>query len=72
MHAEAHTDSLSMPPLDSIQVPDVIPIFPLPRVVLLPGEVLPLHVFEPRYRDLVRDAVASHNVMGILEVKSGF
>jgi Lon protease-like protein len=72
MHAQAHTDSLSMPPLDSIQVPDVIPIFPLPRVVLLPGEVLPLHVFEPRYRDLVRDAVASHNVMGIVEVRPGF
>ncbi|MCU0234195.1 MAG: LON peptidase substrate-binding domain-containing protein, partial [Thermoanaerobaculales bacterium] len=71
MHAEAHTDSLSMPPLDSIQVPDVIPIFPLPRVVLLPGEVLPLHVFEPRYRELVRDAVASHNVMGIVEVRPG-
>ncbi len=30
-----------------------LPIFPLPRVVLLPGEVLPLHVFEPRYRALV-------------------
>lgn len=30
-----------------------LPVFPLPRVVLLPGQLLPLHVFEQRYRDLV-------------------
>ena len=32
----------------------VLPLFPL-GTVLFPGLVLPLHVFEPRYRDLVRD-----------------
>lgn len=48
-----------------IQVPDVVPVFPLPQTVLLPGEVLPLHVFEQRYRDMVRDALASHRVIGI-------
>ena len=32
-------------------------IFPLPQVTLFPGAVLPLHVFEPRYRDLVREAL---------------
>lgn len=51
----------------TIQIPDVIPIFPLPRTVLLPGEVLPLHVFEPRYRDMVRDALASHRVIGMVQ-----
>lgn len=56
----------------TVDVPDVIPIFPLPRVVLLPGEVLPLHIFEERYRDLVRDAIATHKVMGIVEVVPGF
>jgi Lon protease-like protein len=49
----------------------VIPIFPLPRVVLLPSEVLPLHIFEPRYIDMVRDAVASHRVIGMVEVLPG-
>ncbi len=33
-------------------------IFPLPNAVLLPGGVLPLHVFEPRYRDMTRDCLA--------------
>jgi hypothetical protein len=32
-------------------------IFPLPRVVLLPGMPLPLHIFEPRYRKMTRDAI---------------
>jgi hypothetical protein len=56
----------------TLDVPNVIPIFPLPRTVLLPGEVLPLHVFEPRYRALVGDAIASHKVIGIVEVVPGF
>ena len=34
----------------SFALPPTIPIFPLPNTVLFPGAVLPLHVFEPRYR----------------------
>jgi Lon protease-like protein len=52
---------------ETIVVPEVIPIFPLRGTVLLPGEVLPLHIFEPRYRDMVRDALASHRVIGMVE-----
>lgn len=52
---------------ETIMVPDLIPIFPLTGTVLLPGEVLPLHIFEPRYRDMVRDALASHRVIGMVE-----
>ena len=51
----------------TIMVPDVLPIFPLQGVVLLPGEVLPLHIFEQRYRDMVRDAIAGHRVIGMVE-----
>lgn len=36
----------------------LIPLFPLPNVVLFPGMPLPLHIFEPRYRDMVRDTQA--------------
>lgn len=35
-------------------LPSVIPLFPLPNAVLFPGVPLPLHVFEPRYREMVR------------------
>ncbi len=40
-----------------MRFPDVIPIFPLPNVILFPGVPLPLHIFEPRYRDMVRDTL---------------
>lgn len=37
---------------------DEVPVFPLPQVVLFPGVRMPLHVFEPRYRAMTRDALA--------------
>jgi Lon protease-like protein len=37
-------------------LPSIIPIFPLPNVVLFPQIMLPLHIFEPRYRQMIRDA----------------
>lgn len=36
-------------------LPTVIPVFPLPNVVLFPEVMLPLHIFEPRYRQMVTD-----------------
>jgi Lon protease-like protein len=45
--------------------PDCIPLFPL-NVVLLPGADLPLHIFEPRYRKMVRDCLADRCEFGIL------
>lgn len=41
-----------------------LPIFPLP-LVLLPNEVLPLHIFEPRYRQLLKDVQLDRNLFGI-------
>lgn len=35
----------------------VVPLFPLPNVFLFPGTVMPLHVFEPRYRKMVEDSL---------------
>ncbi len=71
MHGSVPDEELSAASEKTVQVPDVIPIFPLPKVVLLPGEVLPLHIFEPRYRNLVRDAIATDKVMGIVEILPG-
>jgi Lon protease-like protein len=39
-------------------LPSVIPVFPLPNVVLFPRVQLPLHIFEPRYRQMVKDAAS--------------
>ena len=49
-----------------------LPIFPLPRTVLLPGSTLPLHVFEPRYRELVAHCLEGDGVMGIATLRPGY
>jgi uncharacterized protein len=49
-----------------------LPIFPLPNCVLLPGGLLPLHVFEPRYRELTRDCLAGHQLMAIARLRPGY
>ena len=41
-------------------LPALLPLFPLPRVVLFPHAFLPLHIFEPRYRDMTADCLAGH------------
>ena len=43
-----------------------LPLFPLPRVVLFPGALLPLHVFEPRYQKLLADCLAAHRTFGVV------
>lgn len=52
------------------RVAQELPIFPLPGVVLMPGALLPLHVFEPRYRELVRHVREGDGLMGIATLKS--
>lgn len=49
-----------------------LPIFPLPNCVLLPGGLMPLHVFEPRYRDLTRDCLAGTQLMAVARLKPGY
>jgi Lon protease-like protein len=48
----------------------VLPMFPL-GTVLLPGMVLPLHVFEPRYRQLVQDCEAGDGEFGVVLIERG-
>ena len=44
-------------------------LFPLPGVVLFPHAVLPLHIFEPRYRQMTEDALASDRLIAIVQVR---
>jgi Lon protease-like protein len=51
---------------------DLLPIFPLPNVVLFPSVFLPLHVFEPRYREMVADALAGDRMIGMVLLRPGW
>ncbi len=52
-------------------LPSLIPIFPLPNVVLFPSVFLPLHIFEPRYRQMLADALRGDRIIGIVLLKGG-
>lgn len=49
-----------------------VPIFPLPEVVFFPETVLPLHVFEPRYRQMVADCLAADGWMAVVMLRAGW
>jgi Lon protease-like protein len=53
-------------------IPPVIPLFPLPSVVLFPNVLLPLHIFEPRYRQMLADALAGDRVIGMVLLQAGW
>ena len=48
-----------------------VPIFPLAGALLFPRTQLPLHIFEPRYRTMVRDALASDRLIAMIQPKDG-
>src|SRR3954469_13950258 len=48
---------------------DVLPVFPLPQTVLFPGALLPLHIFEPRYRVMVKDVLATNKTLAIALIR---
>ena len=48
-------------------LPDVLPIFPLVGVLLLPRARLPLNIFEPRYLAMTRDALGGERLIGMIQ-----
>jgi len=53
--------------IPQLALPPVLPVFPLTGVLLLPGTVLPLHIFEPRYRNMVEDALNRDKIFGMVQ-----
>jgi hypothetical protein len=49
-----------------------VPVFPLPNVVLFPHAVVPLHIFELRYRTMVRDALSGERVIAMALLRPGW
>ena len=53
-------------------LPSEIPLFPLPNVVLFPTALLPLHIFEPRYRAMVGEALDGERLIGMVMLRPGW
>jgi Lon protease-like protein len=57
--------------IKAIELPQVIPVFPLPGSILLARGQLPLNVFEPRYLNMVDDAMAGDRIIGLIQPLTG-
>jgi len=62
------TQFVNTPPFEDL--PRTIRVFPLPGILLLPGGQLPLHLFEERYRDLIRDSIADDRMIGVMQPRN--
>src|SRR5713101_4460670 len=54
-------------PREPVALPDILPIFPLTGVLLLPRGRLPLNIFEPRYLAMTRDALGGERLIGMVQ-----
>src|SRR5512133_320378 len=54
-----------------MQVPSEIPVMVLPDAILFPQAMLPLYIFEPRYRQMLSDVLNSHRMFSIAWQKPG-
>jgi Lon protease-like protein len=54
------------------KLPDMIPIFPLEDVMLFPEMSVPLHLFEPRYKAMIADALKGNRIVGMVLLRPGY
>ena len=67
--ASPSTVSAQTPPAGGL--PAVIPIFPLEDATLFPNASYPLHIFEPRYRAMIADALKGNRIIGMVTLQPG-
>ncbi len=53
-------------------LPEIIPLFPLKNVILLPRSNLPLNIYEPRYLQMTDDILGNERLIGMIQPESGF
>lgn len=58
--------------VESFPIPGRLPVFPLPNVVFFPKTYLPLHIFEPRYRQMVADVTMGGQCIAMALLKEGW
>ena len=55
-----------------VRLPDTIPIFPLEEPTLFPGMTAPFHIYEPRYRAMIADALKKNRIIGMTTLRPGY
>ena len=62
---------MNAPEITAEELPAVLPVFPLGGVILPPRGLLPLNIFEPRYLNMVDDAMAADRIIGMVQTRPG-
>jgi len=57
--------------LHATDLPQVIPVFPVDGALLLPRGMLPMNIFEPRYLNMIDDAMAGDRIIGMIQTRPG-
>ena len=58
-----------MKKLNINEMPEEIPVFPLSSTIFFPKTVLPLNIFEPRYKQMVEHAIKKQGLIGMIQAK---
>ena len=72
LHRFSEFGNFMEPNQNSTEKKIIIPLFPLPTTVFYPNTDLPLHIFEPRYRSMVADALDGEKNIGMVLLKPGW
>lgn len=64
--------SVVLPQAAAPALPAEVPLFPLPETTLFPGVSRPLLIFEPRYREMIADALKGDRIIGMVRLRPGF
>jgi Lon protease-like protein len=64
--------SIAAPAAAQTKLPETIPIFPLEDVMLFPDMSVPLHIFEPRYKAMIADALKGNRIIGMVLLRPGY
>ena len=54
--------------METLHVPETVPVMTLPNTVFFPQALLPLHIFEARYREMLRDVLASNRLFAVAQL----
>ena len=56
--------------MNKLELPKIIPVFPLSNFIIFPKTTVPLNIFEPRYIDMINDSMKSNKIIGMIQPKS--
>ena len=70
--AQANLSAEALAKAEASALPAEIPLFPLPETSLFPGTSRPFQIYEPRYREMIADALKDHKIIGMVLLRPGF